>query len=164
LKPVFQLSICILRNDWITQGIKISCKCKRSLYIYSRNSNVPNTRKFYIKYCKILNVIKKAKKQHYSRFIAKSDNEIKTAWNTVKRETGKVHLTEQIPSAFTNNGKVKDPETVANVFNHFFLTITERLNLCKMGKENAISFLKDAFPATFPDIKIISTTETEIKL
>jgi hypothetical protein len=32
------------RNDWLTQGIKISCKRRRSLYIYSRKSNDPNTR------------------------------------------------------------------------------------------------------------------------
>jgi hypothetical protein len=55
-----------------------------------------------------------------------------------------------------------DPEMVANTFNNFFFTITESLNLHKMGKE-AISFLKDAFHAKFPDIKIIPTTETEIK-
>jgi hypothetical protein len=33
-----------------------------------------------------------------------------------------------------------------------------------MGKEDTISFLKDAFPVKFPDIKIIPTTETEIKI
>jgi hypothetical protein len=134
-----------------------------SLYIYSRNSNDPNTRAFYIKYCKILNnVIKEAKKQHYSRLITKSDNKIKTTWNIVKRVTGKVHVTEQVTSLSTDNGKVKDPETVAKAFNIFFLTITESLNLHIMGKEDAISFLKDAFPVKFPDIKIIPTTETEI--
>jgi hypothetical protein len=31
-----------------------------------------------------------------------------------------------------------------------------------MGKEDAISFLKDALPVKFPHIKIIPTTETEI--
>jgi hypothetical protein len=31
-----------------------------------------------------------------------------------------------------------------------------------MEKEDAISFLKDALPVKFPDIKIIPTTETEI--
>jgi hypothetical protein len=56
-----------------------------------------------------------------------------------------------------------DPETVANAFNNFFLTISESLNLHKMGKEDAISFLKDAFPVTFHNIKSIPTTETEIK-
>jgi hypothetical protein len=66
------------KNHWITQGIKISCKPKRCLYTYSTNCNDPNTRVFFIKYCKILNnVIKEAKKQHYSRLIAKSDNKIK---------------------------------------------------------------------------------------
>jgi hypothetical protein len=55
--------------------------------------------------------------------------------------------------------KVKDAGTVPNAFNNFFLTITESLNLHQVGGEDAISFLKDAFPG----IKIIPTTETEIK-
>jgi hypothetical protein len=89
--------------------------------IYSRKNNDPNTRAFYIKYCKILNnVIKEAKKQHYSRLIAKSDNKIKTAWNIIRRKTGKIHLTENMPSLLTNNEKVKDPGTEANAFNIFF--------------------------------------------
>jgi hypothetical protein len=31
-----------------------------------------------------------------------------------------------------------------------------------MGREGAISFLRDSFPVKFPGIKIIPTTETEI--
>jgi hypothetical protein len=58
-------------------------------------------RAYYIVYCKILSrVIKEAKRQHYCRLIAKSDNQIKTAWNIIKRERGKLHLTEQIQSLF----------------------------------------------------------------
>jgi hypothetical protein len=58
--PIKYKNVGKIKNDWITQGIKISYKCKRRLYIYSRNSNA---RAFYIKYCKILNnVIKEAKK------------------------------------------------------------------------------------------------------
>jgi hypothetical protein len=54
------------------------------------------TQEHFIKYCKILNnVINEAKKQHYSRLTAKSDNKIKTTWNIIKRETGKMHLSEQ---------------------------------------------------------------------
>jgi hypothetical protein len=101
-----------------------------SPHIYSRNSNDPNTRAFYNEYCKILhNVIKEAKKQHYSTLIAKSDNKVRTTWNIIKREMGKLHLTEQTPSLLTNNEKVKGPKTVANAFNNVFLTITESLNL-----------------------------------
>lgn len=47
--------ICKGKNDWTTQGIKTSFKCKRSLFMYGRKSNDPNTRAFYTKYCKIVN-------------------------------------------------------------------------------------------------------------
>jgi hypothetical protein len=43
---IFEVSFTIqsksrskLKNDWITQGIKISCKHKRTSYVNSRNSN-----------------------------------------------------------------------------------------------------------------------------
>jgi hypothetical protein len=39
--PMKYESIGKIKNDWVTQGIKMSCKRKRSLYIYSRNSNDP---------------------------------------------------------------------------------------------------------------------------
>jgi hypothetical protein len=38
-----------------------------------------------------------------------SDNKMKTTWIIVKRETGKVHLPEKIPSLLMNGEKVKDP-------------------------------------------------------
>ena len=50
-------------NNWISNGIKISCKRKRELYLLRRNSNNPQVIKFYNKYCLILrNVITEAKK------------------------------------------------------------------------------------------------------
>jgi hypothetical protein len=53
--PVKYKSIHKNKNGWITQGIKISCECKRRLYIYSRDSNDAVIEVFYIKYWKILN-------------------------------------------------------------------------------------------------------------
>jgi hypothetical protein len=77
-------------------------------------------RAYYIKYCKILSrVINGAKRQHYCRLITKLDNQIKTTCNIIKHETGKLHLTEQIPSLLIND-EVKDPEVTAddNTFSH----------------------------------------------
>jgi hypothetical protein len=38
----------------------------------------------------------------------------------MKRETGKIHLTEQFPSLFAEKvGKTKDPERVASAINKF---------------------------------------------
>jgi hypothetical protein len=52
---------------------------------------------------------------------------------------------------------------VANAFNNFFLTVTEKLNTQKPEKGDAISFLKNSFPGNFTSIKIIPVTVTEIK-
>lgn len=61
--------------------------------------------------------------------------------------------------------KVKAAETVANAFNQtfFFLKITESITLHTMGKEDAISLIKETFPVQFPGIKIIPSTETGMK-
>jgi ribosomal protein L33 len=108
------------KNDWITQGIKISCKHKRSLYTFTKNSKDPKAKAHYIKYCQILKkVIKEAKKLHYGRLVAKSNNKIKTTWNIIKKETGKGHPIVQAPS-LVNNEKLTDPSVVANAFNNFF--------------------------------------------
>jgi hypothetical protein len=138
---------CIHRNKngWITQGIKVSCEHKRRLCIHSRDSNDAVIKAFYIKYCKILNkVIQQAKRQHYNRPIAKSD---------------KIKMT----SLIINDEKIKDPEKVSDVFNSFFLSIAENVNLYQVGKEDPISFLKDAFPSKFHGTKIVPNSEAETR-
>jgi len=82
-------------------------KAKRDYtHTHSRDSNEAIIKDFYITYYKILNkVIQEAKKQHYNRLIAKYDNKIKTTWNIIKQETGKIHVTEQMPSLLINNEK-----------------------------------------------------------
>jgi hypothetical protein len=42
------------KNDWITQGIKISCKHKRSLFMFTTNSKDRKPKEHYIIYCRIL--------------------------------------------------------------------------------------------------------------
>jgi hypothetical protein len=92
------------------------------------------------KYCKILTrVVKEAKRQHYHRLIEKSDNKIKTAWNIIKHESGKLHLMVQIASLLINKDKVKDSQKIADAFNTFFL-ITENLGLRQEAGGDAIAF------------------------
>ena len=51
------------KNDWIAQDIKISCKQKRSLYAFTKNSK--DQKQLCVIYYKNLGkVIKEAKKQH----------------------------------------------------------------------------------------------------
>jgi len=51
---------------------------------------------------------------------------------------------------------------VANTFNNFFSTVTEKLSIQEIGKDYAILILKDSFPGNFPSIKIIPISDGEI--
>jgi hypothetical protein len=68
------------------------------------------------------------KGKRYFSLIAKSNNKIKTTWNIVKKQTGKVHSVAQVPTFLVNDEKLKDPTDVANAFNNFFIIFTEKLN------------------------------------
>ena len=83
--------------------------------------------------------MKEAKKQHYSRLIAKSNNKIRTTWNIMKKETRTVHCVEKFPTVLVNFEKLRDPTDVANAFNTFFIKITEKLHIQQIGKGDAIS-------------------------
>ena len=49
-------------NQWITNGIRVSCRRKKSLYIMSRATSHPKLKEYYNRYCSILKrVISKAK-------------------------------------------------------------------------------------------------------
>jgi len=61
-----------------------------------------------------------------------------------------------------NDEKLKDSTNVANGFSNCFRTIAKKLNI-QLEKGNSISNLKDSFPGNIPRIKIIPTTEAEIK-
>ena len=50
--------------------------------------------------------IKPAKKQHYSRLIAQANNKMKKTQNIIKKETGKVHSVEQVPTILVNGEKL----------------------------------------------------------
>ena len=102
----------------MTQGIRISCKCKRLLYLCTRNSNDISLKKYYKQYCKILTkVIKEAKKYTYNNQINKSTNKGKTTWNIIKKETNR-HKRSTTMTDYQNS-----PEA----FNNYFLTVSENI-------------------------------------
>jgi Notch-like protein len=52
---------------------------------------------------------------------------------------------------------------VANAFNNFFTTVTEKINIQLIEKRYALWILKDSFPGKFFSIKIIPITKAKIK-
>jgi hypothetical protein len=52
-----------INNKWITMGIRLSCKHKRTLYTLVKKSNDGELKLYYKRYCTILmRVIREAKK------------------------------------------------------------------------------------------------------
>ena len=80
-------------NNWITSGIKISCRHKREFYLICRNSNNLELKIHCLEYCKILsNVIKEAKRIFCDKKIQNSSNKCKTTWDIIKKLTNNQHF------------------------------------------------------------------------
>jgi hypothetical protein len=61
-----------------------------------------------------------------------SNNEIKTIWNIIEKWTAKLHAVGQVPFLLV---KFKDSNDMANAFNNFLITTTEKLNTQKYRQD-----------------------------
>jgi hypothetical protein len=150
-------------NGWITTGIRISCRCKKSLYILTRNNNSHLFKLYYKCYCSILKkVIREAKKKYYNQLISSSDNKIKTTLKIIEIEAGKNKINDRLPQSFQNNGKKINFDDAAQTFSKYFIILTENMNMKNADVHSAISYLYSYFPNGFPKMKISPVAETEI--
>jgi hypothetical protein len=118
------------KNGWITKGIKVSCTHKRDLYLLSRSSNDPIIKKknYYKRYSQVLaDIIKAARKLHYSNKIVNSTNKIKTVWQIVKSETNTNHENHNIPPININGELSDNYHNIANEFNKYIADIANEI-------------------------------------
>lgn len=115
------------QHTWITQGIKISCKEKRKLYIQKNKGQI--SREKYENYTKILKrVICAAKKSANERYIREAPNKTKATWSVVSEITRKKTNNHQSLNLdhFNKNGEtIKD---TLNNFNNFFINACPNIN------------------------------------
>jgi hypothetical protein len=113
-------------NNWITVGIKTSCKRKRELYLLRRNSINPHVIKFYNKYCSILRkVIIEAKNMDIRHQIQHSDNLSQTTWKIIKNSTSSTNNLNLFTKINTDTGYTEIPDEIAKTFNEFFIHVAE---------------------------------------
>ncbi len=104
-------------KNWITSGIKTSCRHKRELYRTCRISNNLELRRHYQVYCKILsNVIKEAKRIYYDKKIKKSSNKCITTWDIIKKLTDNQHCQTDIQEQIDSK-HLKDQLDIRDAFN-----------------------------------------------
>lgn len=113
--------------NWISKGLKRSCKTKRMLrYNYYKNKSITDKNK-YIKYSGILKkCIRKSKQNSYSKFITSSKNKCKASWTLVKEELLKNEINEKFIYKINNNNKIlTNPQDIAAAFNDHFIQSTK---------------------------------------
>jgi hypothetical protein len=158
-------------NPWMTRGIKISCCNKRELYITLRNRNDPNLIWYYKTYCKILSIIRAAKKFYYNSLISSSNNKRKITWNIIRTVTGR-KLKDAGIQALNIDGKLRDHHyTITESLNKYFLTIADIINTNNTKFDHIIhddphkysNYLSQAFKTPFPKVNLNYTSTKEIE-
>lgn len=114
------------RHPWITNGILKSIKTKNKLFRASlkipSDYNKSNYRLFRNK---LNHVIRVAKKNHFSNKFKDLQHDIKGTWSVINNllNRGKDHESI-VPDSFTHDNNIlRDPLTVANGFNEYFVNI-----------------------------------------
>lgn len=151
------------QKQWLTKGIKVSCKKKRELYLLCRTTSDNILKSYYNNYCKLLNkVITKAKQLHFQDLISVSNNKVKTTWDIIKSLSGKCVKSNPPISVKVNDKQTDVPVEVANAFNSYFLEIVDALLKNKSTKENPLILMEQSMPKTNCSFTFIPTTPKEI--
>jgi hypothetical protein len=111
-------------NQWITKGIKISCKWKKHLYLMMSATNYLDLKEYYTRYCRLLRkVIRRTKAKYYEGMIMNASNKSKEAWKIIKREnSGELKNKPSYSDLREGNVKVGN-QNVAAAFNTFFFFV-----------------------------------------
>ena len=116
-------------NEWITKGIKVSCRRKRELYVLCRSHNDYALKLYYKKYCSLLTkVIQNAKKLHYN-IILRANNKTKTTWKSINRENGTTQHDISVSTLTIDDSKIANQSIIANVFNNYFSSVADLIKI-----------------------------------
>jgi hypothetical protein len=79
-------------NNWITLGIKISCRHYRELHLLCINNDYQKLKQHYQVYCRLLaSVMKEAKRNCYDNTIRNLSNKCKATWHIIRKLTNNQH-------------------------------------------------------------------------
>lgn len=157
LFPIKTLKIKNTPKNWLTQGIRNSCKTKRTLYKDKLNGKV--SAEYYKTYCKILrSVITEAKKKLHAHLIESAPNRSKAAWDIVKTFMGSNQIkNESILEHISTD--VNDKELVLNNINTYLINQCPNLNNLNINTASQNEYLS---PLTDSTIFLQPTDPTEV--
>ena len=118
-----------LRSEWITQGINMSSKKMRFLNMIKKQPNLTEDAKIHIAKYKIIyrRVLREAKRRENDKYILHANHKSKAVWQIINKETGRTSSNKQDIKITGNSEEITNPENVAELFNSYFITISEAL-------------------------------------
>ena len=106
----------------------------------------------------------------YNRRILNSTNGMKTSWNLINIERGKVMKNRTIQSLNIGGETTADHQTIADTFNRHFIMILDLINKNNIDKNYSVEthrnnqphFMANASLTSFLSMKFTCTTEKQI--
>ena len=116
-------------QPWITKGLQNACKKKNTLYREFIKHRTNETETKYKKYKnKLTNIIRKCRKEHYSKLLENNKNNIKGVWkilnSIIKNNSGHKNYPQYFVDKDIKNYNMED---VVNSFNNFFVNVGPNL-------------------------------------
>ena len=141
------------KNAWITRDIKKSISHKNNLYKrYIKNPSDENKIKFAQFRNKLTQMIRKARRYHFTELLAKSQGDAKKNWQVLNNVLGKGPKITVLPDVSNGERNVAAGDAdLADVLNSHFASIGNNLAQNIVQPLNAFfsQFLKDGQPNSF---------------
>jgi hypothetical protein len=111
------------------QGIKMFSKIMRFLNMLKKQPNLTEYAKIYIVKYKIIykGVIREVKRRENDKYILHANHKSKAAWQIINKETGTTSSSKQNIKIIWNSEEITNSENVAELFNSYFVKISEEL-------------------------------------
>lgn len=151
------------KNQWITNGIRVSCRRKKYLYMISRVTRYPKIKEYYARYCSILRtVISKAKEMYYNEMLTDSTNKSQVSWKIINNEIGHVTKRKFVPLELKYGEQNICTNKAAEFFNTYFINSVDNL-ISQYPKNEGDHFtITSSIIDKFPDIVNIPITSAEV--
>ena len=107
-------------------------------------------------------VIIDAKKGYYDKQRELSSNDVRTTWNIIKNITGRTRPTVAKMEINSDAGMLTNINDIAKAFKIYFTNIAENLNKNFSDVGKALQSLKESYPESTSEMKLIPVTEIEV--
>lgn len=127
--------------NWISKGIRKCCIAKRKLrYLYYTHNTTYNKEK-YQNYSKLLKkCVNTAKRNINRKYILNHKHKSSATWKIINQEINNSYTSRNIDQLIYNNETIKDPKLISNIFNNYFIDLTNvENNNCKNTNQTLIN-------------------------